>query len=451
MKENFRGWTSVYSFTFRQATRKAGFKAVTILISLIIIGSIIAVTIFHAKPEEKQSDSAQDVSSVKTVYILDQSGLQPTSFQELNPELAKAPYKHIKYVTVTDQSREEVIKTASKDSSYSFAVIITVTDGGYQLEAAIPDNSSITRGEAEALLSQMQTAFESSKLLQSGLDTKQLTTVMTPNVTSSSDLGDKAESDNGIAYVIRLIAPMLFSLIMYLMLLLYGSTVSKSISTEKTSKLMETLLTSIHPYALITGKILAVSSMAVLQFVTWILSAFIGLYGGNAVAHSIYPEYHNSVITILNLVKDSLGKTALSPAAILLAVIIFGIGLLFYFVLAGLAGCMVSKPEEAASTQQLFIMPILISFLLTYMAPIYHNEALVQATRYIPFTIPFGVPSDLITGTIGLGEGLLSLASLAVFTFLLVLLSGRIYKGLILYNGQKVSLKMIGNVLKNKQ
>lgn len=443
MKQNFRGWTSVYSFTFRQSTKGIGFKLITVLISLIIIGLIVTVNILQAKPDTKEEVKT---SPIKTVYILDQSGLSPTSFKDLNPELAKKKYKNIKYVAASVSSRAEVIKTASKDSKHTIAVIITKIKKGFQLEAAIPSNSSITKDQAGDLLDRMQIAFESSKLMQSGLTAEQLTTVLTPDATSYSNIG---ESNNEMVYAIKLIAPMLFCLMIYFMLFIYGADISKSIANEKTSKLMETLLTSVHPYALITGKILAVTSIAFLQFIIWIVSGFVGLYGGNAIARTIYPDYHNSIITIFNFIKDNFGKTALSPAAILLAVLFFCIGLLFYFVLAGISGCMVSKPEDTASTQQLFMLPVIISFMVAYFAPLNENHTLMNAVRFIPFTAPFSVPADLLTGTLGLGQGCLALAVLAVFTFLLVILSGRLYKGLILYSGQKVSLKMIGNVLKN--
>jgi ABC-2 type transport system permease protein len=444
MKHNFSGWTSVYGFTLRQSTKGVAFKLITALISLVIIGVIVTITLLNAKPEDNKPENA-DASPINKVFVLDNSGLQPTDFKALNTSLQSERFQNIEYIQLTEQSRDTVVKTAGTDSDSSIAVIITTTDSGYELEAVIPSGSIISSGQANTVVQEMSVAFNTNKLLQSGLTSNQLSIVMTPAVTSYSTIG---VSSSGIAYAIKLIAPMLFAFMLYMMLILYGQTISKSVSTEKTSRLMETLLTSIHPYALISGKILAVTSMALLQFVTWIASIFIGLYGADAIAHVLYPDYTNSVITVIDFLKDNIGETALSPAAIILAITFFCVGFLFYCVIAGLAGCMVSKPEDVASSQQLFMFPIIISFLVAYMAPIYHNEALVKVARYIPFTAPFSVPSDLITGTIGLGEGILTLAVLCVFCLLIMMLSGRLYKGLILYSGQKPNFKMIGNVLK---
>ncbi len=444
MNHNFRGWRTVFNFTFRQSTKGIAFKLVTILMALVIIAGFVLINVFVAKPDDKKVE----ISPIKTIFVLDNSGLQPTDFRAYSPQLSEKQLAGITFVPVTDQTRDEVIDTAAADSPESIAIIITTTTEGFVIEAAIPSGSTITKGQAEEVLRPIQTGFESSKLMQSGLTVEQLTTVLMPIVTSTSEIG---ESTSGIAFAIKLIAPMLFGFILYMMLLLYGQTISKSVSTEKTSRLMETILTSIQPYALITGKVLAITSMAVIQFVIWIVAGAVGLFGGNAVAQYFYPEYENSVITIINFLKDNIGETAMSVPAVILAILVFCIGFLFYSVIAGLAGSMVSKPEDVASTQALFIFPVIISFLASYLTPIMGNETVTTVLRYIPFTIPFSVPAELITGTIGLVQGCISLAVLAAFSFLFIMLSGKIYKGLVLYTGQKADLKMMINVLRAKE
>lgn len=444
MKNNFRGWNTVFRFTFRQATKGMAFKIVSALVTILIIGIIVLVNILAAKPEDKDKVT---ISPVEKVLVLDQSGLAPTDYKALNPELSEEKFKNVQFESVESQSREEVIKAAAVASNKAIAVIISPQETGYEIEAVVPDGSKITKKQAKALLGPMSSAFESNKLLQAGLSREQLDSILRPVVTSYNSIGN---NNNEIVYVIKMIAPMLFGLMLYLMLLLYGQTISKSVSTEKTSKLMETLLTSVHPYALIAGKVLAITAMALIQFVGWIIAAVVGLYGGNAVAHAIYPDYQNTVLTVINFLKDNIGETAMSLPAVILAVIFFAVGFLFYCVIAGLAGCMVSKPEDAASTQAVFQFPVIISWLICYLAPVMGNEGVLSIARYVPFTAPFTVPVDLITGTIGLLQGGIALALLIVFTFLIIMLSGRLYKGLILYTGQKLSITMIGNVLKSK-
>ena len=79
------------------------------------------------------------------------------------------------------------------------------------------------------------------------------------------------------------------------------------------------------------------------------------------------------------------------------------------------------------------------------------KEGLILATRFIPFTIPFGVPCDLLTGSVSILQGVVSLVILLVFTVFCIILSGRLYEGLILYNGQKMNLKKLVNVVRVKK
>ncbi|MDD4113024.1 MAG: ABC transporter permease [Herbinix sp.] len=451
MRNNFRGWATVFRFTFLQSTKKA-FKIITTLIVVLIIGLIIILNIIAAKPDKDETNQiiepgiTEGVSTVSKVLIQDNSGLPSTDYKAINPDLSSGYLKNIQFVTADIDAREDLLDYASKDSDRTIAVLITGKDGIFEMEAIVPHNSTVATPDVDQLLAMMTSAFEDNKIMQANLNEEELKAVFTPVTTAYSEFG---ESANMAAMVIKMVAPMVFSFMMYFMLLFYGQMVSKSVSTEKTSKLMETLLTSVHPYAMITGKVLATTALGILQFIIWILSGVVGLYVGNAIAHQIYPGYENSVISIINFIKDNIGETGMTLPALLLALIVFAIGFMFYCVLAALSGCMVSKPEDVASTQGLFQLPIVISWLLCYFAPLSGNYKLISVARYIPFTAPFCVPSDIITGTIGLGEGILSLLVLSVFSLIIIILSAKIYKGLVLYTGQKANMKQLVNILKS--
>lgn len=437
----FKGWKTVFRFTL-QKTGGKGFKILTTLLALVIIGALVLVNILVAKPEEEEK-----ASRISKVYVVNESDLKVTDYETYMDQAAPKKFGETDFVYFNDKSREEAVKIVDQETTTGVIVAITKIETGYQLEGILSSKSEISKGECTDLLESMKQGFESSKLLQAGLSEEQLVKIMTPVVTSYQSVG---EDTSVTAMVIKMVVPAFFGLIMYMMLLLHGMGVSKSVSSEKTSKLMETLLTSIHPYALITGKVLAISSLAILQFLTWIASAVVGLYGGNAVAHSIYPEYENTVVTIINFLRENIGESALTVESVIFAVAIFCIGFLFYFVLAGLAGAMVSKPEDVASTQSIFVFPIIISWLVCYLAAMGENTAVLAVTRYIPFTIPFGVPVDLLTGTISIVEGIISLIILFAFSMVFIMISARIYKGLVLYNGQKLTFKKLGQIIRTK-
>ncbi|MDF2804671.1 MAG: ABC-type Na+ efflux pump permease component-like protein, partial [Anaerocolumna sp.] len=434
MKNKFKGWGSVFGFTFKQSVGGVGFKVGTAIVSILLIVGLIAVNLVVAN---ESKDKGTKVSPIETVYVSDNSGLAPTSFADFIKSSSPKAFGHIEFKDAGSGSKNDIILNAAS-SNNTIAVFIQTKDSGYEMEGIIPAESEIKTKQVSALLKDMITAFETNKLMQSGISPDQLTMALNPVVTTLSDIG---ESTNEMVYVIKIFAPMLFGVILYVMLILYGQIISKSVSTEKTSKLMETLLTSIHPYALISGKILGIASSAILQFSIWIISLIAGLYGGNAITQRLFPEYQNSVVSIVNFLRENIGEAALSLPGVILAVIFLFVGFLFYCVIAGLAGCLVSKPEEVASTQAIFQLPVIISWLICYLAPLYKKESIIVIARYVPFTSPFSVPVDLITGTIGIGHGLISLAVLSAFSLIVIMLSARIYKGMVLYTGQKVTLK----------
>ncbi|TCT14873.1 ABC-type Na+ efflux pump permease subunit [Natranaerovirga pectinivora] len=458
MKNNFRGWTSVFNFTFKQSTKLVGFRVVTTLISVLILLGLILMNVLMARSDAKTDpyeymDPSEYVideierSPINTVYILDNSGLEATDFNELLEDITDNQFAHTEFVTVTNQSRDEVVQSAAQHSNQTIAVIISLSDTGYELEAIVPYNSLISTWEAESFLWPMLSAFDYNKIMQMGLTDDQLNAALKPIVTSHLVIGDET---NEIANMIKVVAPMFFAFVLYMMLILYGQTVSKSVSSEKVSKIMETLLSSVHPYAIITGKVLAITGMAILQFSIWIVSAIVGLYGGNAIAQGIYPGFENTAITIINFFRDNIGETAFTLPAFVLALVFFCVGFLFYCVLAGLTGCIVSKPEDVASTQSLFVFPIIISWLVSYLAPGMGNQTLIGIIRYIPFTSPFSVPVEILTGSISYIEGIISLLVLSLFSLFVIMIAGRIYKGLVLYYGQKLSFKMFKEVLITK-
>ena len=460
MKFNLRGFKAVFGFSFKQSADTISFKVTTVLVAILLAGALILVNIFgarSAKPDEDSAapahvvgeitDSSQPLSAVLTenIIVLDESGLGPIDFANLLN--GNAAFGAVKFSSYEGSDIIEAAKS-SEVTDKTLLLHITKKDGNYLMETILPPESLITGSEADSILNQLIQAFEAFKMDKAGLAENQVSLITQPGGYTVSSLGEDEDIAN---MVVKMLAPMAFSFMLYFMLIFYGQQISKSVSGEKTSKLVETLLVSVRPEALIAGKVLAVATQGVLQFTIWIVALIGGLYGGNFIAGSMYPGYTNPVITFIDLLKDTIGQSALSLPAVIISILFFFFGFLFYSLLAALAGSMVSKPEDAASTQGIIMLPILVSFMLSYFVPLSGNESFTAVARYIPFTAPFIVPVDLLTGLVSIPHGLLLLAVMILFTAIMVNLSARIFKGLILYNGQKITLRTIKGVISGKQ
>ena len=441
MKDSrFRGWKDVFSFTFRQMTKNTGYRAITLVIGVLLVAVIMLVMVLTGKPEE---DGAIEKTDMQQVYVMDTYGVD---YGMMFASMGKEAFSEVSFTRV--ESRSQAIEAAKGELLAYMIVETTYEEGAFKMEAILPENSTADEGEAEGLLGAMAEAFEYAKVGIAGLTAEQSMAVMMPIMADRGKIGE----DHSIgAMLVKLLAPMVFGLILYMMFLFYGQNVSREISVEKVSKLTETLLTSIKPYAMITGKVLAVTVAGVIQFFFWVACALIGLFAGNAVTKAVYPGYQSFIGNAIDFVRETFSTSAFSPVAVILAAITFIVGFLFYCVLAGFAGSLVSKPEDTAAVQGIFTFPILISFFACYFGVLLEKEGLITATRFIPFSIPFGVPVDLITGAISILQGIVSLLILLVFTFLFIIFSARVYKGMILYNGQKMNLKKLVLLVKEQK
>ena len=443
----FRGWKTVFSFNYKQNAGSKSYIAVTVLGAVAILALCIILSLVAAKPDDGEIE--QEFCDVETVLVLDLVGLGELDFEKSIPELKDPYYMGLELIQVTDMTEEELSAEAARYSEYAVGVVIKQEEGSLNVTAVIPSTSdtdiSLTDGQkiAELLVS----CVEDARFAQSGINAFQAAQIRKQTVIAVSDAGEEA---NVVVTLVKYFAPAIFGLVLYFLLLLYGQNLNQGVSVEKTSKLIETLLTSLHPYALLTGKVFAVVAVALQQFFIWVAALVIGLMAGGFAAEKMYPGAEGGIGVVVEFLRANIGETALSPAAVVLAVVTFCCGFLFYCVLSGMAGSMVSRPEEAANTQSIFTLPIVISWLICYFAALMEKEAILVVARNIPFTIPFCVPVDLLTGAIGIGQGVVSTVILLIFSILIIMLSGRIYKGLVLYTGEKITFKNIVGILKNK-
>ena len=443
----FKGWKNVFSFNYKQSAGAKGYIAVTTLVAIVILAAAMIISVIAAKPEEDELITESSYCTVETAYVLDLAGLGTLQFMEWIPELSEEYYSDLSLIQVENMTVEEV-QTKAAQEPFTVGIVIEKKENNIEVTAVVPSTSDeISLMDGQEVADLVAVAVEQARFAQSGLSELQFSQINKQVMISVSDAG---EETNVVVYLVQYIAPAIFGLVLYFLLLLYGQSICQSVSVEKTSKLVETLLTSLHPYALLTGKVFAIVATALQQFFIWVAALVVGIVAGGMLAESMYPGVESGISVVVEFMRANIGESALSPAAVVLALITFCCGFLFYCVLSGMAGSMVSRPEEAASVQSIFTLPIVISWIVCYFGTLMEKESLLVVARNIPFTIPFCVPVDLLTGAIGIGQGIISTLILLAFSILVIMLSGRIYKGLVLYNGEKVTLKNVAGILKNK-
>lgn len=438
-----RGWKQVFSFTFSQNIKGKSFKLALFGIAALIFVIMIAIhIIIGAVDEEEETEPKQDmvVFDMETVYLVNHSGISNIHFQSLSEKGAVLEGIEIIESGVEPKKLLETIGAEEKK------MIVAIEKYGYFPESEeykLWDEKSELNGELTyrfivyskteedeeetiAVAEEIASFFEEEKKTALGLSEE---SKMILDLQTDAEIMEVEELEENLEEVLaKMFVPMIFSLVIYMLVLLYGQSISNIIVVEKSSKLMEMLLTSLEPYAIVFGKILAMFTVAILQFATWILSGVAGYFTGSKIAEHIFEGYEEPLGMLIELLKQE-AESAFSVPAVILGVLILVLGFFMYCVLAGMVAACIKKAEDVSNGSGVFQIIVVIAFLAAYMLPIAEvSDTILTIVRLIPITSAFMLPADLIIGNCSLVIGGIGLAIMLVTTIVLVYFTGKIYK-----------------------
>lgn len=202
-----------------------------------------------------------------------------------------------------------------------------------------------------------------------------------------------------------------FGLVWFSSALTFGSQTANSVVEEKQTRIVEMLLASVPARALLTGKVLGSSVIAIAQVALIGIAALIG-----------------GVISDNVLILDGLA------GPILWFIGLFAIGFVMISALYAAGAALVSRTEDIPATTQ----PITWLIMLPYFAILvfFSNPLALQIMSYVPFSAPVAVPVRLFNGSILWWEPLLSLAIMLLTTAILITLSSKVYENSLLRTGK---------------
>lgn len=424
----FAGWRDVFAFTFRETTN-AKYKRTTIIVAIVmlLIGAAIPIIMCLA-----QKDDNTSVSPVQTVHVVNESSLSTLmtdQFKAMNPE----GFPDVKFTFELEKAEAVVDKLNGKTKD--LVLVISDTADGILLKGVIPMDSELSEGDAYSFLSAFVNVAEVSKMVSSGISMDKLVLAMSGSVIENIEAGVEQKSEG--EEVVGMVMPMLVTFLLYFIILVYGIQMGNAVSAEKTSKLMEMILTMTRPYSLVLGKILAMVASAVLQIFVWIGSIVAGFFLGDYVAKTyIYEDFSNVILDVFNLLKESGAGSAFSVTSIILFAVTIIVGILFFSLLAASFGSMASKTEEVAQYMSYFQIFAIVGFFASYFLPLNGNQTLIKICRFIPVTSSYMLPADILVGNVTILEGSLLLLLLCAFTVGLVFLVGKVYKNQLFFRGE---------------
>ena len=274
------------------------------------------------------------------------------------------------------------------------------------------------------------------RVMSSQIDTETVIYLLGGKVVDVHKAGEP-ERDLG-QYLVKMLVPMLMILIIYMFLMIYGQSTGKAVAVEKNSKLMEYMLTSIKPEALVTGKVLALSFMSILQVVLWFAGGILGYIGGLLAGKVVAPDYVNVISEFIKAFMNSV-SSALTPVSIIMSVIALVAAFLFYGFVAGLFGSLVSKPEELANTMGIYNLIVMVGYMGSFLTLVTENESIGTLVRIFPLTAAFRLPSEIAIGSTGYLVGGIALALLILSCVVMAIVCGKVYKARVFNKGKSIT------------
>lgn len=218
---------------------------------------------------------------------------------------------------------------------------------------------------------------------------------------------------------------MIISLVLFYAVFFCAQQVSVAITTEKTSKIIETLVTSTDSKTIVLGKTLGIGIVGLVQVILMITVAVI------SAKFCIDPELLNTIFDV----------SSITPKLLILTLVYFCFGYALYSLFFALTGATVSKPEDVQYANGPVSFVAVIGFYLAYFSMMNPSSNLNKISGIIPISSPFSMPLRIMMGTATNSEITTSLLVLVVTTILLAVVAIRVYSSTILNTGARLSLK----------
>lgn len=424
----FTGWKEVFNFTFGQNVKTKSFKVAFISLSLLMFVIFFGINIcygYFKDKDNKKEDGKEVVNEINKLYLysdFDVKDLDFNTFKDYDEYLSE-----LEIIIISD--KEEVSKRIEKDSkeeikSISFEIYDKTDDECFEI--LVNQSEECDDKNVDKITGLFEEYFEEQKLVMAGISSEKIQFVLSG---FNSDLVNITEADKSLAeMILGMFLPMLIVLIMYMLILLHGQSISKSLMIEKNSKLMEMLLISVKPYAIVLGKLLAMYLIAIIEILAWILSGIIGYVVGDKLAGKLFEGYSNPISNVLDMIRKN-AEGAFSTEAYVLCIFSVLIGFLAYCILAGLITSNITKAEDLSNGSTVFQGIVVIAFMLTYLLPIMQIDGVIMdVMRYVPITSPFMLPSDILLGNISILGSFISLGILICSIIIMIFFTGKIYK-----------------------
>lgn len=423
---------------FLNRVQKKSFLITTILVPLIF-PAIIGGLIYYMKQEAESAKA-------DTVQVVDESGKfsfensKRFTYVPLNMPLAQAKKTYhetndfaLLYIPQFDINKPEGLILYTKENP--------------SMEKVGNLENNLAERIRELKLEQYKINPETLKGLKTKVNLKQV---------NLSETGEEKSSSSGLLYGVGFI----LGILIYMFVLIYGIQIMHGVIDEKTSKIVEVIVSSVKPFQLMMGKIIGIASVGLLQFIIWIViitvvsSSMLGFFGLEMPQKQVYkqateqmnnPEVSEAVDSQSQEITELLGNLGQIPFGKIALVFVFYFlgGYLLYGALFAAVGSAVDSIQDAQQFQFPITLPLLIGYMSLFFVILRDPHGTMSFwLSIIPLTSPVAMVGRIASGVPD-WELALSMILLIGGFILTTWIAGRIYRVGILMTGTKVNYKVL--------
>lgn len=400
----------VFSFTFMRHVSAKGYLILTIVIpvALLLLIPIIMGLISNSESETHEGPAAD------LAVVVDCPGSESVDWSFISES-----YPGLRTVKAPDldSARAE----AEKDP-LSLIVVFEEEEGRISVNTLLPPGSMLDMESAEGFTAVLAAVLPAS----ASENPEESLNAINSEVEIRVERRETSETDSlrkGMAFAVSYVIIMG----MYFILLAYGQNTAAALVLEKSSKIMDAFLVSVHPMSVVMGKVAATVAAALLQVFIWIAGAAGGFAIGMARAGRA--GVMGGFLTMF--------RSMFTPQSVILALLIAAVGVLLYCSVSAFGGALASRAEDLSSTNSIFTLVLIASFMVTLFTGTLTGVGEAPSwTYYVPFTAVFTAPGAILLGNISFLQGLISLLICVAVTVAVLYVSSRAYVMMVFYKGK---------------
>ncbi|WP_138495035.1 ABC transporter permease [Paenibacillus pinistramenti] len=419
---------TVIRFSFMSKIRKRSF-----VVTMIVLAVLITVLANVPYLLDKYMNKDDQPLNIGLVYEP-----QPQVAEKLrlvSDQLKSPGYHFVDYKEQTSDSQlQQDLKSKKLDAYLKFS---KEAAGGFPEVTYVSKSGDDPDQDVAAALQNVLQTVKMQTIAGGSLSDSQLAELATPVALNAEKAGSadgeagakSNEASEAANYIYVYVLIILFLMINTTT----GSMIASEVTAEKSSRIMEILITSVSPLVQMFGKIIAMFLLGLLQ-----IAFFAAVVGINL-------SMPHNIDAIKGLGVDI---TQLSLDVFLYGLVFYILGYFLYATLFAAIGSLVSRTEELGQAIMPITLMLMVSFYIGIFSIATPDAMLIKIASYIPFTAPISMLVRIGVSEVAPWEIAVSLAILLAATLLFGWLSAKIYRTGVLLYGKRPSLKELGKAMR---